>query len=148
MNTTQNKDKSKLWIANPIFQATLLLVFCLISQIVLLSNGYEQALFWQFGLLTLMIFILFNILMGFQVKNYSWYWRRSVGSYVGLLVISIFIIGQFTDQSLSDAGLTRRMYNLFTVVYGILTSMMGAARWIVKYAEEEKWTKPRQKSRR
>lgn len=141
------QDKADLKIGNPFYQAAGIFFLLLISQVVLASGDYEQKMFWQMGLLFHMIFILFNILMGFQITRFGKYWKQSAIAFVSLTVLGIFMIAQFSGQSIGDAGMTRRMYNLFIVVFGILHVMMGFARWIVKYAEEEKWTKPRKKSR-
>jgi hypothetical protein len=140
-------DKANFKIANPFYQAGGIFILLIISQFVIKSGDYEEKVYWQMGLLFQMIFILFNILMGFQITRFGKYWKQSALAFAGLTVIGIFVVAQFSGQSLGDAGLTRRMYNLFIVVFGILHVMMGLARWVVRYAEEEKWTKPRSKSR-
>jgi len=141
------QDKADLKIGNPFYQAAGIFILLFISQLVVSSGDYEYKVYWQMGLLFHMIFILFNILMGFQISKFGKYWKQSALAFAGLTVLGIFVVGQFTGQSVGEAGYTKRMYNLFIVVFGILHVMMGLARWVVRYAEEEKWTKPRNKSR-
>ena len=147
MNRVNEDSKFVKGISIPYVQSALIFVLLMISLGYLKGSSKDVALYWDMGLLFQMIFILFNILVGFQVRNYKNYWKHSVAAYVALMVLGIFIIAMFSGQSIGDAGLTRKMYNLFTLVFGILQVMMGLARWVVKYAEEETWTKPRQKNR-
>ena len=139
---------------NPYLQALIVL-----GIITVLSTGWKLLTFtqdlssealttpWTITVSFLLFFAVFNSVFSLSAKDINLYWRKSMISFVALMVFSGFLAYFLSGLSLQESGGYRWLFVVVSIGYLVFISIIGFMRTIVAYAQKEEWNQPRKRRR-
>jgi len=129
--------------ANPIFQVILILILmALFMGINKLSQSPETELLnptgaWEIMASFVLFFALVNCVFSLQSDTKITYWRNSIFSFFGLLVIGGGLAYLYSGVTLGEAGSMSWILFIFSFSYLIFLSIVNLMRFIVELAQKQ-----------
>jgi hypothetical protein len=137
------KDFLKENITKPVFQlAAILLVMVVLSGIIHLSMSVEMRELnpnsaWEIMASCVLFFSLVNCVFSLQTTGRTTYWRNSIFSFMGLLLIGGGLAWVFTGVPLMEAGSISWILFVFSFGYLIFLSIANIMRFVVELAQRQ-----------
>ena len=128
---------------NPIFQVGLILILMILFMGIYQLSLSEAAKLdnpagaWELMAAFVLFYALVNCVFSLQTPNQMIYWRNSIFSFAGLLLLGGGICYLFTGISLQNAGSIRWILFVFSFGYLIFLSIANLMRFIVELAQKQ-----------
>ena len=124
-------------IKNPFLQAFLVLVLFCLSYLV--SRGFEaeQRIAWTLAIAFLLLYILYNVMIGLAIDQGPYYWIYSLAGFAGLIFAFILLAQRFSGLRMDEAGSYRWLFFIFCPIYLLFIAMITIIKKIVQMAEKE-----------
>ena len=144
---------TKNWFSKlkqPPYQAAIGLIFMLFflafGGVISVGKG-EISSNWgyQSAATGLMLYGVGNALVSITAEDVSKYWISSFISYAVLGGIALLVGWGFSGIALNDAGSYRWIFIVLTFAYLVMLSIISMMRGIVRFAEREEWSQPRER---
>lgn len=97
----------------------------------------ESTLSWEVSLMIILIFGVFNSVMGLPYKNQNDYWFYSTLAYIAVAVFGALLSFLFCNLGIDELGPFKWIYIVFTIAYLIFLSIIRAMRKIVQIAQKQ-----------
>ncbi len=123
-------------------QALVILVMFLLSTGVayLFKIGgmdLETRLPWTLTIAFLLLFMVYNVIIGLLSDHITRYWFYSLFAFCGLMMLCSFLASLISGMSMDEAGTYRWIYFIFCPIYGLFIVMITMIKKIVKMAQRE-----------
>lgn len=137
---------------SPYIQSAVVLAISLVCMIMaklveLAGIEMESTTAWLLAATFIMFFVIFNSVISLSSKNMEIYYRQSMLSFGGLVLISGLVAWLLTGVSLENAGYYKWIFIVLTVVYIVFMAIMGFMKFIVEFAQKEEWNHPRTRNK-
>ena len=139
---------------HPALQATVVLgaglIMTLLAKLIHLLGILEvgNRFPWQCAASFLLFFAVFNAIFSLSTKDLNNYRTKSMVRFGGLALLSGLLAWGFSGISITEAGSYSWIFVVLTFGYLVFLSMMGLMKWIVEFAEKEKWQSPRRRRKK
>ncbi len=128
---------------NPFIQVGVVLFACLVFDVV--STGLRatgivdvaQNFPWQVILSFLLLFAIFNSLLGLSAKDGNKYYLMSMISFVTLAAVGGVMAYWFSGMTMEEAGSIKWMYFVFAFGYLVFVSIVQVMKKIVELAQRQ-----------
>ena len=128
-----------------VFGASLFIIVCgWLTNVAGLIKG-DPLFAWSIATAFMLLFAVLNSLVSISAANTLLYWRDSVYSYIGLAALNALSAWGVSGISIGEAGSYKWIYLVVTFSFLVFLSMVNLMKRIVKFAEREEWSQPRQK---
>ncbi len=130
-------------LTKPIFQlASILVLFVLLVGLLYIAMSEEERALspntaWEIMASCVLFFSLVNCVFSLQSKSVTTYWRDSIFSFMGLLVIGGALAWLFSGVSLKDAGSISWILFVFSFGYLIFLSIANIMKFVVELAQKQ-----------
>lgn len=137
------KDFIKNQLIKPVYQlASILALMVLLSGIINMTttDNYKELYpngAWEIMAACVLFFALVNCVFSLQTKNMATYWRNSIFSFIGLLVIGSGVAWMFTGVTVWEAGSISWILFVFSFGYLIFLSIANIMRFVVELAQKQ-----------
>jgi hypothetical protein len=111
-------------------------------------GGFSERLPWIIVTAFMLLFALFNSMIGLASLNSIRYWNQSVVSYMLLASIGGLLAWWSSGVPIHEAGSFRWLFFVVSFSYLVFISIVNLMRAIVAFAMKEEWSAPRQRDRR
>lgn len=124
---------------SPVRQLLIVLAIELVLMIISWAAGdvMPAELPWTISLGLLLFFSLFNTIFSVAAQDRMRYWRDSIFSYVGLMVLGGLMAWAFSGLTISEAGAFRGMYLIITFCFILFLTIINLIRKFVEIAQRE-----------
>jgi len=130
------------WAARPAVQAGFVFLVMLAANLLvkLLAFGgieFESRIPWTLNIAFLLLFSIYNVVLGLLYSTGYRYWTYSISCFIGLAFLSAWSAKWLSHLSMDEAGSFRWLYLVFFMVYFLIMMITLAIRKIVSLAEQD-----------
>jgi Ca2+/Na+ antiporter len=120
------------------------------NKIAVSASGIEgNPLFpWLAAASCMLFFALVNSVFGLASKSYNDYWGKSMTAYIILTICSALTAYLISSVWINDASSYRWIFIVVTIGYIVFMAIIGMMRAIVRFAQSEVWTSPKQRKKK
>jgi hypothetical protein len=106
---------------------------------ILNANGYgaEKRLPWTLAIAFLLLYMVYNAIIGLVSVKIKRYWLYSIYSFAALMFINSFCANRISGLPMDEAGTYRWLFFVFCPVYLFFIVMVSLIKKVVEIAERE-----------
>lgn len=129
-------------IKSPFIQALIIWILFLLSNgvvMILNANGFgaEERLPWTFAIAFLLLYMVYNAIIGLLSNKIKRYWLYSIYAFAALMFINSFCANRISGLPMDEAGTYRWLFFVFCPVYLFFIVMVSLIKKVVEIAERE-----------
>ncbi len=129
--------------ANPMMVALVTLTFCLVLHAGILLSEWQKWIssvsqtHWIISGAFMLVFIIFNAILGVLATDFKKYWLQSFYSFAALTTVATLLAWAFSGVGLSDSDGFGWIYFVLVFCFILFTGIIATMRFIWEFFDEE-----------